>query len=141
MGVFGRIEFQTTSTQVWAVWVCQLHSQMYIYTANASSHLACLWFCVYILMFRIQDSKQPPSKHPLHHGGREGIHTTIPIPVTVYLHCLPQTHTHGEVRIPFSLHHHFKTVTGVLRCMKDRAHNFCDLEFREQELRHRYLLE
>ena len=44
--------------------------------------------------------------------------------------------THTERYIPFSSHHHPKTITGVLRCMKDRAHNICSPESKEQELHH-----
>ena len=44
--------------------------------------------------------------------------------------------THTKRYIHFSSHHHPKTITGVLRCMKDQAHNICDLEFREQDLHH-----
>ena len=44
--------------------------------------------------------------------------------------------THTDGYIPFSSYHHPKTITGVLRCMKDRAHNICDPQWKEQELHH-----
>ena len=42
--------------------------------------------------------------------------------------------THTERYIPFSSYP--KTITGVLRCMKDRAHNICDSESRKLESHH-----
>ena len=33
---------------------------------------------------------------------------------------------HTERYIPFNSHHHWKTITGVLRGMSNRAHRICD---------------
>ena len=44
--------------------------------------------------------------------------------------------THTERYIRLSSHHPHKTITGVLRCMKDRADNICGPETRAEELRH-----
>ena len=107
---------------------------------------ACAIYCflqLYVAAPFVHNStlKQPPPKHSLHHGGREGMHTTIPrcprtrrsdsLSTSVY-----RKPTHTERYIPFSSHHHPKTITGVLRCMKDRAHSICDAESRKPELHH-----
>ena len=44
--------------------------------------------------------------------------------------------THTERYIPFHSHHHPRTVTGVLRCMRDRAHNICHPSKRKEETDH-----
>ena len=44
--------------------------------------------------------------------------------------------THTERYIPFNSHHHRKTITGVLRSMRDRAHRICDPSTKPQELHH-----
>ena len=38
--------------------------------------------------------------------------------------------------IPFSSHHHPRVLTGVIRCMSDRALQVCDEDHRQQELHH-----
>ena len=42
--------------------------------------------------------------------------------------------THTERYLPFNSHHHQKTITGVLRGMRDRAHRICDPSTKLQEL-------
>ena len=42
--------------------------------------------------------------------------------------------THTDRYIPFHSHHHQRTTTGVLRCMRDRAHQICSNTNREPEL-------
>ena len=42
--------------------------------------------------------------------------------------------THTDRYIPFHSHHHQRTTTGVLRCMRDRAHQICSNTTREPEL-------
>ena len=44
--------------------------------------------------------------------------------------------THIERYIPFNSHHHRKTITGVLRGMRDRAHRICDPSTKREELHH-----
>ena len=44
--------------------------------------------------------------------------------------------THTERYIPFNSHHHRKTITGVLRGMRDRAHRICDPSTKREELHH-----
>ena len=44
--------------------------------------------------------------------------------------------THTERYIPFNSHHHRKTITGVLRSMRDQAHRICDPSIKPQELHH-----
>ena len=44
--------------------------------------------------------------------------------------------THTNRYIPFHSHHHPRTVTGVLRGMRDRAHRICDSTSKQQELQH-----
>ena len=44
--------------------------------------------------------------------------------------------THTDRYIPFHSHHHPRTVTGVLRGMRDRAHRICDSTSKQQELQH-----
>ena len=44
--------------------------------------------------------------------------------------------THTDRYIPFHSHHHQRTITGVLRCMRDRAHRICDPTWKEPELQH-----
>ena len=38
--------------------------------------------------------------------------------------------------IPFHSHHHQRTITRVLRCMRNRAHQICDSTSEESELQH-----
>ena len=49
------------------------------------------------------------------------------------VYCKP---THTDRYIPFHSHHHRKTITGVLRCMYNRAHRICDSTSRKPELQH-----
>ena len=42
--------------------------------------------------------------------------------------------THTVRCIPFNSHHHPKTITGVMRGMKDRAHRVCDPSSKPKEL-------
>ena len=44
--------------------------------------------------------------------------------------------THTDRYIPFHSHHHQRTITGVLRCMRDRAHRICDPTCKKPELQH-----
>ena len=44
--------------------------------------------------------------------------------------------THTERYIPFHSHHHQRTITGVLRCMRDRGNMICGPESREAEMQH-----
>ena len=44
--------------------------------------------------------------------------------------------THTERYICFNSHHHRKTITGVLRSMRDQAHRICDPSTKPQELHH-----
>ena len=44
--------------------------------------------------------------------------------------------TYTERYIPFNSHHHQKTITGVLRSTRDRAHPICDPSTKPQELHH-----
>ena len=44
--------------------------------------------------------------------------------------------THTEHYIPFHSHHHQRTITGVLRCMRDRGNMICGPESREAEMQH-----
>ncbi len=44
--------------------------------------------------------------------------------------------THTDRYIPFHSHHHQGTITGVLRCMRDRANHICDSTSKQPELRH-----
>ena len=44
--------------------------------------------------------------------------------------------THTDRYIPFHSHHHRRTITGVLRCMHNRAHRICDSTSRKPELQH-----
>ena len=44
--------------------------------------------------------------------------------------------THTERYIPFHSHHHPRTVTGVMRCMRDRAVHVCHPSKREEEMNH-----
>ena len=41
--------------------------------------------------------------------------------------------THTDRYIPFHSHHHRRTITGVLRCMHNRAHRICDSTSRKPE--------
>ena len=45
-------------------------------------------------------------------------------------------HTHTDRYIPFHSHHHHRTIMGVLRCMRNRAHQICDSTSEEPELQH-----
>ena len=44
--------------------------------------------------------------------------------------------THTERYILFHSHHHQRTITGVLRCMRDRGNMICGPESREAEMQH-----
>ena len=44
--------------------------------------------------------------------------------------------THTECYILFHSHHHQRTITGVLRCMRDRENMICGPESREAEMQH-----
>ena len=44
--------------------------------------------------------------------------------------------THTERYIPYHSHHHPRTTTGVLRCMRDRACNICHPTKMQQEMDH-----
>ena len=44
--------------------------------------------------------------------------------------------THTERYIPYHSHHHPRTTTGVLRCMRDRARNICHPTKMQQEMDH-----
>ena len=44
--------------------------------------------------------------------------------------------THTDRYIPFYSHHHQRTVTGVLRCMRDRANKICDPTSEQKEFQH-----
>ena len=44
--------------------------------------------------------------------------------------------THTDRYIPFHSHHHQRTITGVLRCMCNRAHQICDSTSEKPELQH-----
>ena len=44
--------------------------------------------------------------------------------------------THTERYTPFHSHHHPRTVIGVMRCMRDRAHNICHPTKKEEEIDH-----
>ena len=59
--------------------------------------------------------------HPVHEG------------LTTLVYRKP---THTDRYIPFHSHHHQRTITGVLRCMRDRAHRICDPSCKEPELQH-----
>ena len=49
--------------------------------------------------------------------------------------CLLQTHP-MDCYIPFQSHHQNRTVTGVLRCMWDRANRICVSPSKQQEFQH-----
>ena len=44
--------------------------------------------------------------------------------------------THIERYIPFNSHHHPKTIIGVMRGKRDRAHQVCDPSSKPKELQH-----
>ena len=44
--------------------------------------------------------------------------------------------THTERYIPYHSHHHPRTTTGVLRCMRDRARSICHPTKMQQEMDH-----
>ena len=44
--------------------------------------------------------------------------------------------TNTDCYISFSSHHHPRVLTGVIRCMRDRALQVCDEDHRQQELHH-----
>ena len=44
--------------------------------------------------------------------------------------------THTERYIPYHSHHHMRTTTGVLRCMRDRARSICHPTKMQQEMDH-----
>ena len=44
--------------------------------------------------------------------------------------------THTDRYIPFHSHHHQRTVTGVLRCMRDRANKICDPTSKQKVFQH-----
>ena len=44
--------------------------------------------------------------------------------------------THTDRYIPFHSHHHQRTITGVFRCMRERAHQICDTTHKEPKLQH-----
>ena len=44
--------------------------------------------------------------------------------------------THTERYIPYHSHHHPRTTTGVLRCMRDRARNICHPTKMQQKMDH-----
>ena len=44
--------------------------------------------------------------------------------------------THTDRYIPFHSNHHPRTVTRVMRCMRDRANQICDSTSKESELQH-----
>ena len=44
--------------------------------------------------------------------------------------------TNTDHYIPFNCHHHPRVLTGVIRCMRDRALQVCDEDHRQQELHH-----
>ena len=50
------------------------------------------------------------------------------------LHLVYQKPTHTERYIPLNSHHHRKTITGVLRVMRDCVHNICDPSTKPKEL-------
>ena len=47
-----------------------------------------------------------------------------------------QKPTNTDRYIPFSSDHHPRVLTGVIRCMRDRALQVCDEDHRQQELHH-----
>ena len=53
--------------------------------------------------------------------------------LTTSVYCKP---THTNRYIPFHSHHHRMTITGVLRCMRDRANRIFDFTSKQQELQH-----
>ena len=44
--------------------------------------------------------------------------------------------THTDRYIHYSSHHHPRILTGVIRCLKNRADNVCDSQTRASELKH-----
>ena len=44
--------------------------------------------------------------------------------------------THTNRYMPFHSHHHQRTITGVLRCMRDGANKICDSASKQQEFQH-----
>ena len=42
--------------------------------------------------------------------------------------------THTDRYIPFHSHYHQRTITGALRCMRDRANRICDSTSKQPEL-------
>ena len=44
--------------------------------------------------------------------------------------------THTDGYIPFHSHYHQRTVTGVLRCIRDRANKTCDPTSKQKEFQH-----
>ena len=57
--------------------------------------------------------------------------TRSPDGLITSVYCKP---THTDRYIPFHSHHHQRTTTGVLRCMRDRAYQICSNTTREPEL-------
>ena len=53
--------------------------------------------------------------------------------LTTSVYCKP---THMDCYIPFQSHHQNRTVTGVLRCMQDRANRICVSPSKQQEFQH-----
>ena len=44
--------------------------------------------------------------------------------------------TYTDCYMPFHSHHHQRTVTGALRCMRDRVYKICDPTSKQKEFQH-----
>ena len=69
-------------------------------------------------------------EHQVHCGVWEGEQASIPRcpgDQDRLTTCVYRKPTHLDCYIPFQSHHRQRTVTGVIRCMQDRANKICDI--------------